>query len=340
MEELPSPNVLRQQIEANALRYQNGAFLLASALAAGLRRSQIDWSIRSKRWVSGPARGTLIVARNAEDPLARLNSATLGLDGVAYATSALALWGLGSYPLTPTIVTGRRTRSQAVKVVRSSLLPHLRCTNRRGVPTTSLEFAIASSSAELSWRDFNEALDEALRTHKTTNERVFGTFREYATRGRAGSTMVHRVLQDRAVDSSVPLSRWSRDIARRLVLAGLDRPRMEWQVRDPAQQLLAQVDLAYPEWQYAIELDSVAYHLDLSSFETDRRRDADLLRAKFASTRAELSRCGRVPCESLPEARSGPSTCHAPTASGCVQVGAGGTRSAAPIHAPEHLVPH
>ncbi|MEZ5340805.1 MAG: DUF559 domain-containing protein [Acidimicrobiales bacterium] len=47
---------------------------------------------------------------------------------------------------------------------------------------------------------------------------------------------------------------------------------------DEAGALVAQVDLAYPSAKYAIELDSVAYHLNREAFIEDRRRDAALAR--------------------------------------------------------------
>ena len=73
----------------------------------------------------------------------------------------------------------------------------------------------------------------------------------------------------------MPLSVWSRKFVRALDDAGLQRPEMEWRVlRDG--YLVAQVDLAYPELRYAVELDSIAFHLNREAFEDDRRRDADL----------------------------------------------------------------
>ncbi len=40
--------------------------------------------------------------------------------------------------------------------------------------------------------------------------------------------------------------------------------------------LVAQVDLAWPHCRAAIELDSLEYHFDLLSFESDRRRDVEI----------------------------------------------------------------
>ncbi len=53
---------------------------------------------------------------------------------------------------------------------------------------------------------------------------------------------------------------------------------MEWRIHDDRGAFLAQVDLAYPEYCYAIELDSLTYHLNSEAFDTDRRRDAELSR--------------------------------------------------------------
>ena len=64
-----------------------------------------------------------------------------------------------------------------------------------------------------------------------------------------------------------------------LLDAGLPEPRYEYQVLDAAGAFIARVDLAYPERKVAIELDSVRWHLNRSSFEADPRRKNKLILA-------------------------------------------------------------
>ena len=61
-------------------------------------------------------------------------------------------------------------------------------------------------------------------------------------------------------------------VADLLVEAGLDRPVMEHRICDQTGDLVAQVDLAYPNRRLAIELDSKQWHLNSVSFERDPRR--------------------------------------------------------------------
>ncbi len=57
-----------------------------------------------------------------------------------------------------------------------------------------------------------------------------------------------------------------------LRLGGLATPVFEYEVRDDDGTFVAQIDLAYPEHRVAIELDSIAWHLNRASFQRDRDR--------------------------------------------------------------------
>ena len=61
-------------------------------------------------------------------------------------------------------------------------------------------------------------------------------------------------------------------VADLLVESGLARPAMEYRVRNAAGMFVAQVDLAYPHCQVAIELDSRLWHLNRVSFDADPER--------------------------------------------------------------------
>lgn len=285
MKFLSSPEVLRRQLERKALSRQNGVVLRSDAMSAGLTSSQIDWTVKSRRWAPGVARGTFMIRSSAVSDVSRLTSAVLGVDGIAWGCSALALWDLHDFPRRPIVALDRQVRSRHVQVVCTSTFGHLRTTLRHHIPTVGIEFALASASARLPRRAFDEALDEALRRRLTTWERVEASFALFARPGRPGVAQLRSVAADRHIDSAVPLSAWSRDFAKKLEASGLPRPQLEWRVRNQDGQFIAQVDLAYPDNHYALELDSIAYHLNSEAFEVDRRRDSLLLRAGWNVSR-------------------------------------------------------
>ena len=61
-------------------------------------------------------------------------------------------------------------------------------------------------------------------------------------------------------------------VADLLVESGLSRPLMEHRINSLSGELVAQVDLAYPECRVAIELDSRRWHLNRVSFDKDPER--------------------------------------------------------------------
>ncbi len=272
----PDSHELRKRIEYRAERDNHGVVLRSEARAAGMTRAQIDRRVRSGQWVSGPSKSTVLLAAKAANPLSILAAATQGHEAVAWGASALALWEIGEYPTKPVIASERRPESDQVEARFVKQLGALPLTNRQGIRTASVELGLASSAQALNLRGLNEVIDETLRRRLTTWERLERTFDEFSRPGRPGSALLRKVKTDRAIDAAVPLSQWSRDFANKLMAAGLPRPWMEWRVNSEEGILIAQVDLAYPKHRYALELDSVAHHLNTEAFEVDRYRDAAL----------------------------------------------------------------
>jgi hypothetical protein len=203
---------------------------------------------------------------------------TAGLGVVAWGRSTLGLWELAEQPKRPEIASPKQRRCSAVAstLVRDFLA--LRTVHRNQIATVTLELGLASVASSSSQRELNELIDETLRRRLSTWSRIEAVLGEFAGQGRPGSALLKRVLEDRSADLAVPLSQWSRDFAAELVASGLPRPQMECRISDGVGRFIAQVDLAYPEFRYAIELDSLTFHLNSEAFEVDRRRDADLAR--------------------------------------------------------------
>lgn len=261
--------------EAHA-RNHGGVICRADAIEVGMSKAQVDRRVRHGHWVSSPVRGVYLIANAANDPVAHLTAATQFSGGLAYRRSALGLWGLVDHPSKPEILLGRYLQSPAINVtVRRSAIDMAQ-TRRSGVATVPLEFALASLAAIEPVSAVHRMIDEALRRQLTTHKRVIHAIRVTAGTSQRRVAALRSILAERDRAAAVPLSAWSRDVADRLCANGLERPEMEWRVQDRRGHFVAQVDLAYPNIYYAIELDSVAFHLDRQAFERDRRRDIDL----------------------------------------------------------------
>ncbi len=274
----PQPDETRVLVERHALDTRHGVILRSDALAAGMSKAQVDRRVRRGHWIPGPVRGSCILAARAENPLARLTAATTGLGAIAWGRSALGLWDLSDHPIRPEVASPKQRQCATVSVLWVGGFDSLRTVHRRQIATVTLEVGLASVASSSDHRELNEIVDKALRRRLSTWPRIEQVWREFAGQGRPGSALLKQVIMDRSADLAVPLSQWSRDFAAKLVASGLPRPKMECRISDGDGRFIAQVDLAYPEHRYAIELDSLAYHLNSEAFEVDRRRDADLAR--------------------------------------------------------------
>ncbi len=282
---MPPPHDPRLALETAALDDRHGVILRREALAAGLTAAQVDRRVRRRHWLTGPVRGTLIVASHAAEPVAQLTAATVGLGAVAWGQSALALWSLGSHPVRPIVARGRDYSGPNVDLTHVTDLKALPITTRDGVAAASLELAIASMSGAFSRRALDELIDDALRNRRTTWPRMAVVFESFARPSRPGAALLRAILAERSATDAVPLSVWSRDFTRKLVGSGLPMPELEWRVATGDGSFVAQVDLAYPTLRYAIELDSVAFHHNRTAFHVDRDRDARLTLAGWRVSR-------------------------------------------------------
>ncbi len=280
----------RARLERNARRNNHGVITREQAINAGLSKAQLDRRVRRGQWCSGPGRRTFILASHKSDPLAWLQAAAQGLNAIAWGRSALALWDLSEHPRIPTLATIGRSRDRRISLTLRQDLGALPQTVRHGIPSVQLSIAlasIASSTTEpmLPKPALDEFIDEALRQQLISWPRIESAFRLFIRPSRPGSTLLRVILQERSMDSTIPLSAWSRNFSLKLEEVGLPRPVMEHRVLGRHGSLLAQVDLAYPDKQLAIELDSVQFHLNRTAFETDRKRDALLAQAGWRVAR-------------------------------------------------------
>lgn len=267
----------RAEVERLALEHRHGAVSRSQALAGGMTAAQIDRRVRRRQWRPVGPRGWYVLADQVDNPLASLAAATRALAGPAWVASALGLFELRSHPVTPMVASDRDYSGHDVRRVHVSRLAQLPRTVVDGIETVTAAVAVVAAGRWIrSDIDLHLLIDSAIRNGSTSWAEVERVLQYFPRRGRAGSTRMRSVLADHDVDPALPLSDWGRRFVVELGDTRLPRPRMEYRVTDATGRLVAQVDAAYPDLCYAIELDSRAHHLNPEAFERDRRRDGDL----------------------------------------------------------------
>ena len=143
---------------------------------------------------------------------------------------------------------------------------------RDGIPVTGLSRTVLDLASVISRERLERTIDALLRDRRLRLSDLWEVLLSHARRGRNGTAALRAALEARFGEGGVPLSDWSRMVAKLLEDARLPRPAFEYRITDGAGLLVAQVDLAYPALRLAIELDSVRWHFNLDSFVADPRR--------------------------------------------------------------------
>jgi hypothetical protein len=269
---------------ADLMRRQHGIVSRSQALAAGLSAGQIQHRVADGRWIS-VYRGVYRNAAMRATWHGGLLAACLVVDGLASHRSAAVLHGIdGFQPGRKMVVVarGRHRRSDRVPDVvvhETTQLDLAHATVREGIPCTGLARTLLDLAGCVTRRKLGIAVDGELRRTRLTLADLYDVLVRQGRSGRPGCGRLRDVLDERLGEGAVPLSDWSRMVADLLVASGLPRPTYEHRVMGPGGELVAQVDLAYPNQTLAIELDSVGFHLNRASFERDPLRRNRLVMA-------------------------------------------------------------
>lgn len=146
---------------------------------------------------------------------------------------------------------------------------------RQGVPVTDLGRTLLDIGRTVKDRRLLEAIEWSRRERDLTWNDLASTLARHARRGRPGIRRLRRVImanihRDEVTDSTFELLALAA-----LVEAGLPEPTLHHRVHD-GRRFVAEVDLAYPQWRIAIELDG-AVHLRREVRERDLPRQNDLV---------------------------------------------------------------
>ena len=269
-----------EELVLKRMRQQHGLILRSQALGYGMTTAQIERRLRTGRW-ERMARGVYRHAATEQTRLSKLLAVCLAHDAVASHTSAAAVHNIDGYSLDriEVVAANRSPAVKGAKLHKSAQMDLARPTVRKAIPVTGVARTVLDVAAVVSRRQLDDTIDAVLRDGRLRLWDLYDVLVSHARRGRSGCGALRAALDARLGDDRVPLSNWSRMVSDLLVGAGLDQPCFEYPIHAVDGKLIAQVDLAYPHRNLAIELDSVRWHHNLQNFSHDRQRRNRLLLA-------------------------------------------------------------
>jgi very-short-patch-repair endonuclease len=256
---------------AKLARKQHGVVTRTQLLTLGMHTGAIKRRVRAGR-LRPLYRGIYLVGPIIQ-PLARQMAAVLacGQGAVLSHRSAAALWNLLPYransgPVHITVIAADR-RHPGIRTHRVSALPRDEITTRHGIPVTTPARTILDLAAELSPAELEQAVGYAEKNHVTTRRQLQSLLARYPRRR---GTAALRTLLDRPTRPAFTRSNPERRLLELIRKAGLPAPELNFKTEH------YELDLYWPEYRLAVEVDTLWTHGSESSFEADRRRDAEL----------------------------------------------------------------
>lgn len=226
---------------------------------------------------------------------------TAGAGAVASHRSAGRLWDvLDTDVLEVTVPTGRRARPSSVTVHRSADVSKARVVRRHGIPTTTPLRLFVDLGAVVPARVLEDSLDLALGRRLVSIEGVKAALDAVARRGRNGSGVLRRLLDERALGADRPDSLLEPRMARLLRAHSLPPAAFQHDVlRDGC--FVARIDFAYPDVLVAMEVDGFEKHSSPRALQADLRRQNALVALGWTVLRFTwadvVRRPGRVAAE-------------------------------------------
>jgi very-short-patch-repair endonuclease len=250
---------------------QHGVVTRAQLIRAGLSRDIIDNRVKA-RWLRPVHRGVYCVGPLAA-PYMREMAAVLacGEEAVVSHRSASALWQL--LPHAPdnhvhiSLQTGRTIRRSGIRIHRVASLPRAQMTRVQSIPVTTPARTLLDLAAIATPRELEQAMARAERRELASANKLLSLLALYPRH--RGTRHLTALLQRHE------RPRLTRSQAEELLLALIGKaelPAPDVNVRVGPYE----VDLLWREAGLVVEVDGFAFHADWTSFEADRRRDAEL----------------------------------------------------------------
>lgn len=243
---------------------QRGLFLRSQAVAAGATDSMVETRLASGRWILVD-RGVYRLAGVPVTWKQRALAACMvsGPGAVVSHRSAAVLWGVSGFrpgAIDITVPPGRSNRNALAQVHRSAVDG----TRRDGIPITRPARTVQDLSGVVGADLLEEAVDDVLCRRLCRLDELT------APAGRRGSGALRAVL-DAWNGDALPDGVAEMRVVRRLLEVGLPQPERQYEIHHNG-LFVARVDLAYPEYRLAIEMDGFRWHAGRGPFRSDRLR--------------------------------------------------------------------
>jgi very-short-patch-repair endonuclease len=271
-------------------RNQNGLFTAVQARTAGATAEMVRHRVRTGRWL--PIHSGVFALVGAQNtPRFRLHAAVLaaGDDAVASHRSAAGLLGIPGFTLPgrEIEVTTRsytRRRRTPAHVRGTLLLPSHHHRVVLGVPCTSVARTLFDLCGSLQPDRAERALDNALARRMVELPALWRVLDDSSEHGRAGSTVLRRLLAERGGRCAAPESELERRFIELLRSHGLPEPLRQIDLGD-ADSWIGRVDFVYPQARLVIECDGALGHSALLDRRADGLRDHRLSSAGWSVIR-------------------------------------------------------
>jgi hypothetical protein len=285
---------------------QHGLVSFPDVRAAGGDGVAVARRMRTGRW----SKADHAVYRLAGFPstwesklLAQLLSAGNGALASHLAAASLhGIPGFGRGVPEISIRRGHEHRRTGIRVHTSTDLERCRPVVVDGIPTTDINRTLLDVARVVGDARLLRAIEWGRRESHTDWPTLIATLARHARKGRPGIRRLRRVIaanidRDEVTDSDFELLALTL-----LVGAGLPHPVLHHRVMD-GDRFVAEVDLAYPPWRIAVELDG-AVHLRPDVRERDLPRQNDLVLCGWTVLRFSWRRFVEDPAGIVAEVRA------------------------------------
>jgi very-short-patch-repair endonuclease len=268
-------------------RRQHGLVTHDQARALGASRSLLE-NRRSTGLLLAEGHHVLRLAGAPVTDHQRLLAAVLDAGPAAAATlrSAAALWELPGYRFAaPDVVVpiGSNHRPSLGKITETRTLPEHHVTTVAAIPVVTPARLIVELAGREHPRRVERAAENAIAAGSLTAAALALVVGELAGRGRRGSTLLKRLVDDLSSGEAPPASELEARF--RDLVEGAGLPQGLRQLDAGGEHWVGRVDVAYPAHRLLIELDGRRWHDSRSAMESDRRRDNDLVAAGWRVVR-------------------------------------------------------
>lgn len=166
---------------------------------------------------------------------------------------------------------------RGIEVHRTRRLELVDVTGRRpdGIRLTSPPRTLVDSASILGVAATESAIEQALADRRVTLHRLISTAIRLHHAQRPGSTTFLHVIESRPRWRKAARSELERHVRATIEAAGLPRPEVNMRYQLAHGEWI-EIDLAYPDWKVAVEVDHPFWHDGAAEAAKDKRRDRKL----------------------------------------------------------------